>query len=114
MELPSSTFSVQCAGCHGKVYGLKEEDCRQVRLPNMYKAVITLKPGILDNAGNAVTHALKYLGFPEVNSVRIGKILEYNADSLEQAIEIAESQTNEVMEDHSVTEITESQFKTIS
>jgi LSD1 subclass zinc finger protein len=54
MELPSSAFSVRCAGCHGTVYGLEEEDCRQVRLPNMY------------------------------------------------------------MEDHSVTEITESQFKTIS
>jgi phosphoribosylformylglycinamidine synthase PurS subunit len=114
MELPDNAFSVRCAGCHGTVYGLEKEDCRQVRLPNMYKAIITLKPGILDNAGNAVTHALKYLGFSEVNSVRIGKILEYNADSLEQAIEIAESQTNEVMEDHSVTEITESQFKTIS
>jgi len=107
MELPDKAFSVQCAGCHGTVYGLEEEDCRQVRLPNMYKAIITLKLGILDNAGNAVTHALKYLGFPEVNSVRIGKILEYNADSLEQACAIAESQTNEVMEDYEVSEITE-------
>mgnify|MGYP001567399987 FL=1 len=107
MELPGSAFAVRCAGCHGTVYGLEKEDCRQVRLPNMYKAVITLKPGILDNAGNAVTHALKYLGFSEVNSVRIGKILEYNADSLEQACAIAESQTNEVMEDYEVNEITE-------
>ena len=71
---------------------------------NMYKAQITLKKGILDNAGNAVTQALKYLGFPEVNSVRIGKILEYNANSLEEALAIAESQTNEVMEDFYVEE----------
>ena len=68
-------------------------------MTEMYKAQITLKKGILDNAGNAVTQALKYLGFPEVNSVRIGKILEYNANSLEEARAIAESQTNEVMED---------------
>ena len=66
---------------------------------NTYKAQITLKKSILDNAGTAVTQALKYLGFPEVNSVRIGKILEYNANSLEEARAIAESQTNEVMED---------------
>ena len=68
-------------------------------MTEMYKAQITLKKGILDNAGYAVTQALKYLGFPEVNSVRIGKILEYNANSLEEARAIAESQTNEVMED---------------
>ena len=35
MELPDNAFSVQCAGCHGTVYGLEEEDCRQVRLPNI-------------------------------------------------------------------------------
>ena len=73
-------------------------------MTEMYKAQITLKKGILDNAGNAVTQALKYLGFPEVNSVRIGKILEYNANSLEEARAIAESQTNEVMEDFYVEE----------
>jgi phosphoribosylformylglycinamidine synthase subunit PurS len=65
----------------------------------MYKAQITLKSGILDIAGNTVTEALRHLGFTEVSNVRIGKILEYNADSLEEARAIAESQTNEVMED---------------
>lgn len=44
MELPSSAFPVGCAGCNGIVYGLQDEDCRQVRLPNMDKSVITLKP----------------------------------------------------------------------
>ena len=34
MELPSSAFPVGCAGCNGIVYGLADEDCRQVRLPN--------------------------------------------------------------------------------
>jgi len=47
MELPVKVFSAQCAGCHGTVYGLEEEDCRQVRLPNMHKVIITLKRGIL-------------------------------------------------------------------
>jgi len=44
MELPSSAFPVGCVGCNGIVYGLEDEDCRQVRLPNMDKSVITLKP----------------------------------------------------------------------
>lgn len=72
-----------------------------------YKVLITLKRGILDNAGNAVTHALESLGFPEASNVRVGKILEIelaNKDD-ELANKIAKSQTNEVMEDYTVTEM---------
>ena len=63
-----------------------------------------LHTGILDNAGMAVTLALKSIGFSEVENVRIGRTLDYNADSLEEAENIAKSQTNEVMEYYEVKE----------
>jgi phosphoribosylformylglycinamidine synthase subunit PurS len=69
----------------------------------MYRAYITLKPAQLDIAGIAVTGALHSLGFTNVKDVRLGKILEYNAASLEEAHDIARSQTNEIMEDFKVT-----------
>ena len=70
----------------------------------MYRAKIMLHTGILDNAGMAVTLALKSIGFSEVENVRIGRILDYNADSLEEAENIAKSQTNEVMEYYEIKE----------
>jgi|TARA_R110002126_G_scaffold86244_2_gene208297 phosphoribosylformylglycinamidine synthase subunit PurS len=70
----------------------------------MYRAYITLKPAQLDIAGIAVTGALHSLGFTNVKDARLGKILEYNADSLEEAHDIARSQTNEIMEDCKVVE----------
>ena len=45
-----------------------------------YRARITIKNGILDNAGNAVTHALNILNFGDVSNVRIGKLLEIELD----------------------------------
>ena len=59
----------------------------------------------MDIAGIAVTHALKSIGFPEVQDCRIGKILEYNASSLEEATAIAKSQTNDIMENFKVEEL---------
>lgn len=70
---------------------------------NKYRATIKLRLGILDNAGMAVTHALKTMGFETIQDVRIGKILIFDANSLEEADEIAKSQTNEVMETYEVT-----------
>ena len=106
-ELPENAFAVTCAGCHKIVYGLADEDCRQVRMPNSfkYKVIITLKKSILDNAGNAVVRALDQLGFPQATNVRIGKILEIELDQYddELAEKMAKSQTNEVMEDFKVT-----------
>ena len=69
-----------------------------------YKILITLKNGILDNAGNAVTHALSSIGFDTVKDVRIGKILFVELDHADEDLihRIAKSQTNEVMEDYSV------------
>ena len=70
-----------------------------------YRAFIRLHSGILDNAGMAVTHALKTIGFDTVQDVRIGKILTYQAKDLEEAEAIAKSQVNEVMENYVVEEI---------
>lgn len=75
------------------------------KLRMKYRASIMLHPGILDNAGNAVKHALHSLGFPEVNDVRIGKILIFEARSLDEATKMAKSQTNEVMEFFEIEEL---------
>lgn len=37
---------------------------------------VTLKPGVLDPQGQAVCHALRNLGYSEVEEVRVGKRLE--------------------------------------
>tara|TARA_Y100000593_G_scaffold82699_1_gene155552 strand:- start:5140 stop:5298 length:159 start_codon:yes stop_codon:yes gene_type:complete len=31
-QLPKESGSITCAGCHRKIYGLWDEDCRQVIL----------------------------------------------------------------------------------
>ena len=43
-----------------------------------YKAMICINRGILDNAGQTVTYALQSLGWPEVQDVRIDKVIEFN------------------------------------
>ena len=65
-----------------------------------YKAMICIRRGILDNDGQTVTNALQTLGWPEVENVRIDKIIEFNLKEpdWEKANAIAKSQTNEVME----------------
>ncbi len=40
------------------------------------RVFVTLKPGVLDPQGRAVGRSLGDLGFPEVASVRVGKMLE--------------------------------------
>jgi phosphoribosylformylglycinamidine synthase PurS subunit len=40
------------------------------------RVYITLKPGVLDPAGKAVETSLHTLGFPDVDSVRLGKYVE--------------------------------------
>ena len=37
---------------------------------------VSLKPGVLDPQGRAVHHALEGLGFPGVEDVRIGRLVE--------------------------------------
>lgn len=38
--------------------------------------VVTLKPGVLDPQGRAISRSLSSLGFAEVGDVRLGKYLE--------------------------------------
>ena len=40
------------------------------------RVYITLKPGVLDPQGRAISHALENLGFDGVNGVRQGKYIE--------------------------------------
>ena len=72
-----------------------------------YKAMICIRRGILDNAGQTVTQALKSLGWPDVENVRIDKVIEFSLDvpDWEKAEAIAKSQTNEVMEYYELEEI---------
>jgi phosphoribosylformylglycinamidine synthase len=78
----------------------------------MYKATVnvTLRESILDPKGKATHHALQNLGMKEIDSVRIGKLIELdiNADSKEKAEDIAKDAcvqllANEVMEDFHIT-----------
>ncbi|HWO42452.1 MAG TPA: phosphoribosylformylglycinamidine synthase subunit PurS [Candidatus Eisenbacteria bacterium] len=45
------------------------------------KVFITLKPGVLDPQGQAVTRSLHALGFGEVREVRMGKYLDIELES---------------------------------
>ncbi len=41
-----------------------------------FKVVVTPKKAVLDPQGNAVRDAMRHLGMPEVQSVRVGKYME--------------------------------------
>lgn len=40
------------------------------------RVTVMLKEGVLDPQGKAISHALQTLGFPGVNDVHVGKIIE--------------------------------------
>ncbi len=78
------------------------------------KAVIyvTLKPGVLDPAGQAVSSTLARLGFDNVLGVRVGKYIEVELpdqtdisadDSRERVVQMCEQLlTNTVIEDYRI------------
>jgi phosphoribosylformylglycinamidine synthase len=75
---------------------------------------VTLRKSILDPQGKATHHALGSLGFDSIRSVRIGKYIELEIDSDDQARvkELAERAcekllANPVMEDYEVTVVPE-------
>ena len=43
--------------------------------------IVKPKEAVLDPQGNAVRDAMRHLGMPEVESVRIGKYMEINLES---------------------------------
>ena len=70
---------------------------------------ITLKNGVLDTQGKAITNALHGLGFDQVAGVRQGKLMELDveAGSADEATELAGQMcekllANTVIEDYQV------------
>lgn len=56
------------------------------------RVTVSLKPGVLDPQGRAITHALAGLGFDQVADARVGKIIELEvADGTteDQVVEMA-------------------------
>jgi phosphoribosylformylglycinamidine synthase subunit PurS len=49
------------------------------------RVVVTLKKSVLDPQGQAVTRALRSLGFSEVKDVRLGKIIELDLETKDPA-----------------------------
>lgn len=49
------------------------------------KVYVTLKAGVLDPQGQAVSQTLGRLGFEEVKDVRIGKYVELEIDETDEA-----------------------------
>jgi phosphoribosylformylglycinamidine synthase len=58
---------------------------------------ITLKHGVLDPQGKAIEHALRSLGFDNVDEVRQGKYIE--VDLAEENAEKARQQVDRICED---------------
>jgi phosphoribosylformylglycinamidine synthase PurS subunit len=48
--------------------------------------LVTLKPVVNDPQGLVVTDALHALGYPEVQGTRVGKYIEVELDSSEEAV----------------------------
>lgn len=49
--------------------------------------IVKPKEAVLDPQGNAVRDAMRHLGMPEVQSVRIGKYMEINLDGKNAGLE---------------------------
>ena len=49
------------------------------------KVYVRLKSGVLDPQGKAVQQALHRMDFPEVQDVRIGKLIELDLDGMDRA-----------------------------
>ncbi|MEL7369031.1 MAG: phosphoribosylformylglycinamidine synthase subunit PurS [Myxococcota bacterium] len=63
------------------------------------KVLVTLREGVLDPAGQAVSDSLKQLGFDEVRGVRIGKVIEFEIDDMpeQQARERLEEMAKQLL-----------------
>ena len=65
-----------------------------------YKVTTTLRAGIRDNAGVAVTNALHSMGFDMVTDTRIGKVFYIETD--DDINDIVKHIVNPVMEDFTI------------
>ncbi|MDX1567117.1 MAG: phosphoribosylformylglycinamidine synthase subunit PurS [Longimicrobiales bacterium] len=61
--------------------------------------LVTPRPGLLDPEGNAIHHALQSLGYANVDSVRVGKViyLHVEADGESEAREKADTMCRKVL-----------------
>lgn len=76
----------------------------------MIKARVLIRPkeGILDAQGKAVEGALPALGFEGIEDVRVGRIVELQADSDRQLEELCEKLlANPLIEDYEIETISE-------
>ncbi|MBS1019485.1 phosphoribosylformylglycinamidine synthase subunit PurS [Gluconobacter cerinus] len=73
------------------------------------RVFVSLKDGVLDPQGKAVSHALESLGFKGVGEVRVNRVIELDVAAQDNAAALAEGEAmarallaNEVIEDFSV------------
>jgi phosphoribosylformylglycinamidine synthase PurS subunit len=52
-----------------------------------FKVIVTPKKAVLDPQGNAVRDAMRHLGMPQVQSVRVGKYMEIDVDGADVDLE---------------------------
>jgi phosphoribosylformylglycinamidine synthase len=72
------------------------------------RIVVRLRPGVLDPQGATIQKALAGLGFPEVQDLRVGKLLELTLDETDRPRALARLDdmcrrllANPVVEDYS-------------
>ena len=70
------------------------------------RVLIRPKQGILDPQGKAVERALPALGFEGVSEVRVGRMVELEADSADRLPELCEKLlANPLVEDYEIVEV---------
>jgi phosphoribosylformylglycinamidine synthase len=70
------------------------------------RVLIRPKEGILDPQGKAVERALPALGFDSVRDVRVGRLVELEADDASRLSELCEKLlANPLIEDYEIQEI---------
>jgi phosphoribosylformylglycinamidine synthase len=76
-----------------------------------FKVIVTPKKAVLDPQGNAVRDAMRHLGMPRVQSVRVGKYMEIDVDEedvdLEQRLHglCRDLLSNPVIEDYDLEKV---------
>lgn len=55
------------------------------------RVTVMLKDGVLDPPGKAIGHALHMLGFPNVGTVRAGRVIELDLDETDPALAKAQA-----------------------
>jgi phosphoribosylformylglycinamidine synthase len=72
------------------------------------RVLIRPKEGILDPQGKAVERALPALGFDGIEHVRIGRMVELDADDASQLPDLCEKLlANPLIEDYEILEVTQ-------